>query len=415
MTAVSQMSVPSSRILLDVDCRVCEDHSSGKHYSIFSCDGCAGFFKRSIRRHRQYVCKNKGSPSEGQCKVDKTHRNQCRACRLRKCLEIGMNKDAVQHERGPRNSSLRRQQMMFDHGSSPNSPEMGSESDAIILPTSSMNRDTVAGTAARIFFALVGFCQNPLNGVPKERQMTMFQQNWAALLVLHATETRAITSKQIRTETISGSSEQRNAVANAFEIIERLQLDNREYMMLKHFTMWRDTPSAIQIVFQLASIQNFTHRTEPTRYIQCINAIAAIPTTSIIDVLFRPSIGSASMPRLIQDMFKPPQQPTPTSLFPMANFNLNFLLKQEKTETEEGEDIEEEDDATSSNQFDENSSTDDRSVGELDPVQLFLALNSSTQPSSASSPSSSRPRHSIRSITELLSIQEEESVNVEEV
>lgn len=32
-----------------------------------------------------------------------------------------MNKDAVQHERGPRNSSLRRQQMMFDHGSSPNS------------------------------------------------------------------------------------------------------------------------------------------------------------------------------------------------------------------------------------------------------------------------------------------------------
>lgn len=66
------------------------------------------------------------------------------------------------------------------------------------------------------------------------------------------------------------------------------------------------------------------------------------------------------MPRLIQDMFKPPQQPTPTSLFPMANFNLNFLLKQEKTETEEGEDIEEEDDATSSNQFDENSSTDDR-------------------------------------------------------
>ena len=104
------------RILYDIPCRVCQDHSSGKHYGIFACDGCAGFFKvshtepksrlllskywpllllllllqRSIRRNRQYVCKAK---SEGSCVVDKTHRNQCRACRLRKCVQVGMNKD----------------------------------------------------------------------------------------------------------------------------------------------------------------------------------------------------------------------------------------------------------------------------------------------------------------------------------
>ncbi|VDK41696.1 unnamed protein product [Anisakis simplex] len=64
--------------------------------------------KRSIRRHRQYVCKNRGGCEEGKCLVDKTHRNQCRACRLTKCLQIGMNKEAVQHERGPRNATIRR-------------------------------------------------------------------------------------------------------------------------------------------------------------------------------------------------------------------------------------------------------------------------------------------------------------------
>lgn len=100
----------SGRILYDVPCKVCRDHSSGKHYGIYACDGCAGFFKRSIRRKRQYVCKSK---SDGLCQIDKTHRNQCRACRLKKCIEVGMNREAVQHERGPRNSTLRKQMSMF--------------------------------------------------------------------------------------------------------------------------------------------------------------------------------------------------------------------------------------------------------------------------------------------------------------
>ncbi|XP_023938756.2 retinoic acid receptor RXR-alpha-A-like [Bicyclus anynana] len=78
-------------------CRVCGDKASGKHYGVPSCDGCRGFFKRSIRRNLDYICKE-----NGRCVVDVSRRNQCQACRFSKCLRVNMKKDAVQHERAPR-------------------------------------------------------------------------------------------------------------------------------------------------------------------------------------------------------------------------------------------------------------------------------------------------------------------------
>ncbi|XP_046476655.1 nuclear receptor subfamily 2 group E member 1 isoform X1 [Neodiprion pinetum] len=85
----------------EVLCRVCGDKASGKHYGVPSCDGCRGFFKRSIRRYARnldYVCKE-----NGRCVVDVSRRNQCQACRFTKCLRVNMKRDAVQHERAPRN------------------------------------------------------------------------------------------------------------------------------------------------------------------------------------------------------------------------------------------------------------------------------------------------------------------------
>uniref|UniRef100_A0A182VR55 Nuclear receptor subfamily 2 group E member 1 n=1 Tax=Anopheles minimus TaxID=112268 RepID=A0A182VR55_9DIPT len=79
-------------------CKVCGDRASGKHYGVPSCDGCRGFFKRSIRRNLEYVCKE-----GGKCVVDVSRRNQCQACRFAKCLQANMRREAVQHERAPRN------------------------------------------------------------------------------------------------------------------------------------------------------------------------------------------------------------------------------------------------------------------------------------------------------------------------
>ncbi|CCD66972.1 Nuclear receptor domain-containing protein [Caenorhabditis elegans] len=75
-------------------CRVCGDRASGRHYGVLSCDGCRGFFKRSIRRNLRYSCKESGD-----CVIDVTRRNQCQACRFQKCITVAMNRHAVQHER----------------------------------------------------------------------------------------------------------------------------------------------------------------------------------------------------------------------------------------------------------------------------------------------------------------------------
>lgn len=78
-------------------CAVCGDKASGRHYGAISCEGCKGFFKRSIRKHLGYTCRGNKD-----CQIIKHNRNRCQYCRLQKCLDMGMKSDsAVQCERSP--------------------------------------------------------------------------------------------------------------------------------------------------------------------------------------------------------------------------------------------------------------------------------------------------------------------------
>ncbi|XP_044837109.1 nuclear receptor subfamily 2 group C member 1 isoform X4 [Mauremys mutica] len=77
-------------------CVVCGDKASGRHYGAVTCEGCKGFFKRSIRKNLVYSCRGAKD-----CVINKHHRNRCQYCRLQRCIAFGMKQDSVQCERKP--------------------------------------------------------------------------------------------------------------------------------------------------------------------------------------------------------------------------------------------------------------------------------------------------------------------------
>uniref|UniRef100_A0AC34PW72 Uncharacterized protein n=1 Tax=Panagrolaimus sp. JU765 TaxID=591449 RepID=A0AC34PW72_9BILA len=69
-----------------LSCQVCGDLNASKHYGSYCCSGCKGFFRRTLRNNRHYICLN-----EDDCPIIVENRNCCRACRYKKCLQAGLN------------------------------------------------------------------------------------------------------------------------------------------------------------------------------------------------------------------------------------------------------------------------------------------------------------------------------------
>lgn len=77
-------------------CLVCGANSYSTHFGAQSCRACSAFFRRTVSHNIRYVCLRSSA-----CNVTKSEFAQirlselpsfCRACRLKKCFKVGMQK-----------------------------------------------------------------------------------------------------------------------------------------------------------------------------------------------------------------------------------------------------------------------------------------------------------------------------------
>lgn len=84
-------------------CKVCNEPAAGYHFGAFTCEGCKSFFGRTCNNPNMSLeCRN-----GNKCEINKKTRTSCKACRLQKCLDVGMSKMCSRY--GRRSNSFKMQ------------------------------------------------------------------------------------------------------------------------------------------------------------------------------------------------------------------------------------------------------------------------------------------------------------------
>ncbi|XP_077382201.1 retinoic acid receptor beta-like isoform X2 [Festucalex cinctus] len=116
-------------------CFICQDKSSGYHYGVSACEGCKGFFRRSVQKKMSYTCQR-----DRKCVITKVTRNTCQYCRLHKCFAVGMSQQSLRNDRTSQKNVKKEEDVpKLAIG---DTYEMTAELDAIVEKICRAHRDT---------------------------------------------------------------------------------------------------------------------------------------------------------------------------------------------------------------------------------------------------------------------------------
>ncbi|KAJ8373302.1 hypothetical protein AAFF_G00266580 [Aldrovandia affinis] len=340
-----------------VDCVVCGDKSSGKHYGVFTCEGCKSFFKRSIRRNLSYTCR-----SNRDCQIDQHHRNQCQYCRLKKCFRVGMRKEAVQRGRlPPAHSSISPSSTPGSGGvvggaaggagagaeffnGQPVSELISQLLRAEPLPPTRygaqygqrqqggalMGIDNICELAARLLFSTIEWARAIpyFPDLPVSEQVALLRLSWSELFILNAAQSAlplhvapllaaaGFHASPMSAERVVSFMDQVRLFQDQVEKLTRLQVDSAEYSCLKAIVLFSPDacglvdPAQVEVLQERAQValteyERAQYPGQPQRFgrlLLRLPALRAVPAALISQLFFMRLVGKTPIETLIRDM-----------------------------------------------------------------------------------------------------------------
>ncbi|XP_034041051.1 COUP transcription factor 2-like [Thalassophryne amazonica] len=322
-----------------IECIVCGDKSSGKHYGQFTCEGCKSFFKRSVRRNLTYTCR-----ANRNCPVDQHHRNQCQYCRLKKCLKVGMRREAVQRGRLPMQSY--HGQFALTNGDPLQCHSYLSGYISLLLraepyPTSRfgsqclqsnniMGIENICELAARMLFSAVEWARNipffPDLQVPD--QVALLRLTWSELFVLNAAQcsmpvhvapllaAAGLHASPMSADRVVAFMDHIRVFQEQVEKLKVLHVDSAEYSCIKAIVLFTTDACGLSDVAHVEGLQEKSqcaleeyvrsqYPNQPNRFGKLLLRLPSLRTvsSSVIEQLFFVRlVGKTPIETLIRDM-----------------------------------------------------------------------------------------------------------------